>query len=409
MKKFLLVPLTLAFCLAACTPAADSAQPQSEVPVAATAESAPEATPARPAVGNLVMSYHAQEDENGYYNTGVWQDPATGETRWVLFQLDYATGQQRILYDFGPYDGSYMPADQAVVRNGRVYSLGENMLYRFSLDSGQMETLPLAEEFQNMAFVDENAAYQLEGNLYSGVASPQLVRLDLQTGAVTRWDLPAFYLEGVLGCYQDRLLISRCVTDQPLPSNEEWEQLDAVLQNARAEVDWLNLNTGEMEKILSQPFAIGAGESDQVTWWNYEGVTSDALYFVGRQYGADGTDKTATLDRFPLDGSGMETVAELDATGGLYAVFRGDRLAWVLNYDYLSAARLYDVETGQTYENIPLQGVDSGWPILLTGDDRVLVNDHYTTKWAQPVYAILPKADYLAGSRDWTLFTEAQN
>ena len=104
----------------------------------------------------------------------------------------------------------------------------------------------------------------------------------------------------------------------------------------------------------------------------------------------------------------METVMPVNTSNTLYPVNRGGQLAWLLDYDYTGPATIYDLEQGKVYENIPVQGSDSGWPVALTNDGRVLVNDHYN-KWGSCTYGILEVDDYLAGSRDWTLFTEAEN
>ena len=404
MKRSLLLLPALALALVACDPAASV--PPSETPAAF--ESAPEKeTPetAVPPVGTLTMNLDAREDSTGYYDTEMGQDPETGENRWVLYRLDYPSGQQKVLYDFGPYNSEEAWVSNPFVQKDAVYVAGNNSLYRFPLDGGEVEILPAAAS--GAQFSDENACYQLIDNSYTNSAQPTVRRVDLQTGATTEWKLPAMYIAGVYGCSQDRVLIGRLITDRPLPSLEDEELFDAVLQSSTLEYDWLDITTGEVEKILSCPYAGHPDENGQLRYWGYLGMTEDSLYFKQNITDPLGHGLASSIHRCALDGSGMETVLQPETTNNLYPVNRGAQLAWLMDYDYTGPATIYDLEQGKTYKNISIQAYDSGWPLALTNDGRVLVNDHYDG--GQPAYAYLDTEDYLAGSRNWTLFTEAEN
>lgn len=408
MKKSLFVLLALAFCLSACAPAASGNEKtfNSTVENVQTPETAAEQT-ALPPVGNLTMNINAREDDTGYYSTGVWENPETGEPRWVLYRLDYSTGQQKILYDFGSYGSEDAAVFDPFVQKDAVYVEGKDSLYRLPLDGGEMEILPMDQNVGS-SFSDENACYQLASNLYTNAVQPTVRRVDLQTGAMTQWELPAMYIFAVYDCCGDRAFISRFVTSQPLPSTDEEELFHVVLQNSVEEYDWLNLATGELEKVLEEPYAGETDENGHTGYWDYLGMTADSIYFRYNVTDGQGTHLSGSIARCALDGSGMETVMQLNASGTLYPVNRGGQLAWLLDYDYTGPATIYDLEQGKVYENIPVQGSDSGWPVALTNDGRVLVNVHYN-KWGSCTYGILEVDDYLAGSRDWTLFTEADN
>lgn len=407
MKKSLFVVLALAFCLSAC----GSATPENEetfnnaVENFQTSEAAAEQT-ALPPVGDLTMNINAREDDTGYYVTGTWKNPDTGEIRWVLYRLDYPTGQQKILYDFGSYDSGDVFLSDPFVQKDAVYVEGNNSLYRLPLDGGEMEILPL-DQTVGSSFSDENACYHLASNVYENDAQPTVQRVDLQTGAVTQWKLPAMYIMGVYDCSRNRVLIGRLITDQPMPSMEEEELFDIVMKAGTFEYDWLDLTTGELETVLTCPYSEHPDENGQTQYWSYRGMTGDSLYFRYSVIDGQGTQLSCSLERCALDGSGMETVMTLNTANMLYPVNRGTQLAWLLDYDYSEPATIYDVEQGKTYENIPIGESDSGWPYLLTNDGRVLLNDHHEV--SKTTYAIQDTADYLAGSRNWTLFTEAEN
>lgn len=408
MKKSLFMLLALAVCLSACTPAESKTAEtfNDTVENVQTPENGTEQA-AVPPVGDLTMDINAREDDTGYYITGTWKNPATGENRWGLYRLDYPTGQQKMLYDFGSYDSGEIFVSDPFVQKDAVYVQENDSLCRLPLDGGEMEILPTKEAI-GVGFSDENALYQVTNNLFMDLAQPPAQRVDLQTGAVTQWELPPMYIFAINDCRGNRVLISRVITDQPLPSLEENELFDAVLQNSTMEYDWLDIVTGDLQKIMAYPYKGETDEKGQKTQWTYEGMGEDALYFFRTVTDAQGKRVSASIDRCALDGSNMETVMAVNTSNTLYPVNRGAQLVWLLDYDYSGPATIYDVEQGKIYENIPVQGSDSGWPALLTNDGRVLVNDHYN-EHGNCTYAILEVDDYLAGSRDWTLFTEAEN
>ena len=405
MKRFLTVLLGLAVSLTACAPAAS--ETTSEAP--ATVETAPAEAAEEPSVlpvGNLTICGYAREGEGCYYCNGIWGDPASGEAKWALFRLDYATGQRQLLQTFGLYADSNAPGDP-FVRNGTVYCSVDDTLYGVPLDGSEKKTIPTKEVFYWM-LSDENACYTVENNAFTDVARPPVKRVDLQTGAMTSWELPAMNLTAVYSSRGSRLLASRCVTDQPIPSVEEGELYDAVMQNATTEFGWLDLATGDWQKIFSCPYSTQKkGDDGQSEMWSCKGMNEDTLYFQRVLIDEDGNILSTTLERCALDGSGMTEVLKLPSGRNLYPVCRGADLVWLMDYNYSGPATIYDLTTGKTWENIPVQPNDSGWPAELTDDGRVLVNDHYDG--GQPTYALIGQDDYLAGSRDWTVFTDAEN
>lgn len=405
MKKTVFALLALVFCLSACTPAAS--QPAGEAP--ATVETAPAEEAEEPSVapvGNLAMNASLRAQEDGYYYTGVWGDRASGEAKWAVLRLDYATGQRQLLQTFGLYADSNAPVDP-FVRNGTVYCSVDDTFYGIPLDGGEEKIIPM-QEYTYWMLSDENACYTVAMNAFTEMPRPPVRRMDLQTGAMTGWELPAMNLTAVYSSRDSRLLVSRLITDQPLPPMEEAELFDAVLQNATMEYGWMDLATGDWQGILSFPYSSQRGDAaGQTEQWSYEGMSGDDLYFRRMVIDEAGNTLSTTLERCALDGSGMTEVLKLPSGRNLYPVCRGADLVWLMDYNYSGPATIYDVENGKTWENIPVQSDDSGWPAELTDDSRVLVNDHYDG--GQPTYALISQEDYLSGSRDWTVFTDAEN
>lgn len=408
MKRLVLYLLALAIGLSACAPAVS--ETAGEAPATAETAGTPPAAEitaetARASVGDLTMNGHLRVQEGYYCYLGIWSDPESGEAKWALFRLDFDTGQRRLLQTFGPYEG--MSPSGPLIQDGKVYCIQEREIYSSLVDGSEKQVIP-AQEAVNWMFSDENACYELESNVFNGQPRPRVKRTDLQTGTVTSWDLPAINLISVHGSRGSRVLVSRCITDQPLPSFEDIELFDVVMQNATMEYGWLDLATGDWQGILRYPYEGQKTDGDRTAQWSYEGINGDTLYFQRMVTDSDGNILSTTLERCALDGSDMTEVLKLPSGRNLYSVWRGEQLVWLMDYNYSDPATIYDLETGKTWENIPIQSGDSGRPMELTRDGRVLVNDHYN-KWGGCNYAILDADDYLSGSRDWTVFTDAEN
>lgn len=145
------------------------------------------------------------------------------------------------------------------------------------------------------------------------------------------------------------------------------------------------------------------GYYDTSIWKNPD--TGENQWFLYRLDYPSGQQKM--LYDFGSYGSGEVSVSNpFVQKDAVYVAGNDSLLAWLMDCDYTGPATIYDLEQGKICENIPIQAGDSGWPFVLTNDGRVLVNDHYNG--GQPTYALISPEDYLAGSRDWTLFTEAE-
>ena len=109
--------------------------------------------------------------------------------------------------DLRLYANSNVPGDP-FVRNGTVYCSVDDTLYGVPLDGSEKKTIPTKEVFYWM-LSDENACYTVENNAFTDVARPPVKRVDLQTGAMTSWELPAMNLTAVYSSRGSRLLASR--------------------------------------------------------------------------------------------------------------------------------------------------------------------------------------------------------
>ena len=390
MKKSVLALLALAIGLSACAPAAS--EPAGEA--SATAESAPAETPAgetaAAAVGNLQSVTERCNTGEACYTYQVVQ----GEIR----KLDYANARIETLYQFGEPGTVY---GDVIVQQDALYAITDGTLYQLPLDGGEMTTQPLQQlpGSRTPAWCDEHAVYMVEGNPYNPPESNVACRIDLKTGEITDLPLPYIVLDNVYAAEGSRLLLRRVVTEQPLPSYEEQEAFDAALQNATSEYDWWDLNTGELEKVLQEPYE---GEEDgegNTSKLNFLGKTADRLYFQTIVYNPDKGNMPGELVSFRLDGSDRKTEKSLSDETWPAPLEQNGELCWLVNNSG-PRMQVYDVATGADYDVGP-GSQEEGYPLAFTNDGRVLV----IAKWygdGTVDYGLLPVEDYLAGSRDWT-------
>ena len=105
---------------------------------------------------------------------------------------------------------------------------------------GSVEEQTIPEKFYPN-FYDEYAAYDIWGTTCK--------RLDWQTGKLTTASLPFVQLDGTCGAIGSKVLLTRVVSDTPLPEGEGNEEMrDAVLQNSLREYDLYDPATNTIER-----------------------------------------------------------------------------------------------------------------------------------------------------------------
>lgn len=111
-------------------------------------------------------------------------------------------------------------------------------------------------------------------------------------------------LDGVPGAVGSRVLLTRIVSDTPLPEGEgNEEMLDAVLQNSLREYDLYDPATNTIEKVFDEPYY----PEDHNESKSYLGYCGDKLYF-----GVSCTDGASALSR-------KNTLVSYDRTAGTLA------------------------------------------------------------------------------------------
>lgn len=397
MRKLVLL-LAAALALTACTAAPEVSSPAEAAPPAETAAIG-EATAAFP-VGTLQMAIPEVMDTG----TASVEITFTGLETEPILKLDYAAGVQTKLCDIDL--SRQIPV--AIMQHGDTVeyfwdSEGSTVFAHTAIrPDGSVEEQTIPEKFYPN-FYDEYAAYDIWGTTCK--------RLDWQTGELTTASLPFVQLDGTCGAIGSKVLLTRVVSDTPLPEGEGNEEMrDAVLQNSLREYDLYDPATNTIEKVFDEPYY--PEEHNELR--SYLGYCGDKLYF-----GVTYTDSAAafstrnTLVSYDRTAGTWQEECSADSKGGEYSNFwpflQDGRLKLVVLWRGKDTLTLYSIDNGARYE-VPYEEAGSdatgnrNFPIALTDDGRILVTDGYIDRSgvAASRYALIDLGAYLAGSREYT-------
>ena len=400
MKRALFSLLALAFCLSACTPAASPTQESEAAAVAEeTTETAQEETNAAQTAALSAESlrgdgYLGESDTAWYQMEHELQ--ADGTLKMQVVKLDYATARKSVLCTIEE------PATQvgdAMLRGDTVYAFVDQTMYKIPANGGEAQAVPLEQKFYPTAADEVNAynfTYDSGSNNFVGL------RLDLATGQITDLQMPAQTWE-VWAVGEDRFLLCRLLTETPLPNAEEAEMYAAAIQNAVCEYDWYDPATGELEKILEEPYYGAEQPDDTKRMHRFLGLRDGRLYFSWTVPGEDGTALDAGAESCTLQGQDWQAVPGWpQGQEALYSRLQNNRLRWAVG----TGGWNFDLETGTAYT--VEERADTSF-LAFAGDDRVLVQVFNTDDQGnyQVSYALADAQDYLNGTAELTPITDA--
>lgn len=393
MKKSLFALLALAFCLTACTPA-ESATPESDTPPATEeiAETATAETAAFP-VGHLrVVSYRESTADAVYNTVFAWQEEDVPVLQ--LLQVDLTTARRSRLFSI---EAPRQEISSVVPYENSICVFANDSMYQVPQNGGEARVVPLGGNFMP-DYADEYSAYDFDYTYPDTHKSG--VRLDLATGELTSLQLPA-QTQVIYAVGADRFLLMRLITDVPLPDSRDWEQYEAVCQNATAEYDWYDPATGELETIWQTPY-YGIQQPDgSKKRYSLLGMAGDRLYFDW--FAGEGT--IGGTESCAADGTDWQALpGQPGNERSTWTFTQNGSLRWLMGGSE-GSLWIYDLADGQVYEMPHITGTN-GWPELFVGQDQVMVAVG-TEPYVVSNFAFISIKDYLAGSTDWIPITDA--
>lgn len=400
MKKFLACLLALPLALAACgAQTADTASTPAES--AQTTETAPEtSTPAVATMGRLRDTSMMMAVGNGVYTVNEkWNDENDVDT-FYLVRTDYDTTTQQKVAEIelpgGAYYGMVAWDDMVKLYLFETPETGEPIEWCYTIDTatGSMERQTVDNNFWP-AWCDDAAMYEMNYD-----SNAHITRIDRRTGETSRIELPQ-QTEN-LHAVGDKWLLERIVSPSPLPSVDDGDMYNAVLQNSEREYDILDTATGEMQKLYSYP---AVGEA-----YYYCGQHEGTLYFY--HYTQESGEVYPSGVTRLENGEMVQVLALENEHIGLHAMEdEAGELQWIAQENG-KKLEVYDLNDGQTYR--PAFKVDhstyatTGYPQMLLPGGRVLVlngNIDAPGFADDGAYAAIDRAAYLAGSTDYTPVT----
>lgn len=397
MKKFLACLLALPLTLTACgAQTADTASTPAES--AQTTETAPEtSTPAVATMGRLRDTSMMMAVGNGVYTVNEkWNDENDVDT-FYLVRTDYDTTTQQKVAEIelpgGAYYGMVAWDDMVKLYLFETPETGEPIEWCYTIDTatGSMERQTVDNNFWP-AWCDDAAMYEMNYD-----SNAHITRIDRRTGETSRIELPQ-QTEN-LHAVGDKWLLERIVSPSPLPSVDDGDMYNAVLQNSEREYDILDTATGEMQKLYSYP---AVGEA-----YYYCGQREGTLYFY--HYTQESGEVYPSGVTRLENGEMVQVLALENEHIGLHAMEdEAGELQWIAQENG-KKLEVYDLNDGQTYR--PAFKVDhstyatTGYPQMLLPGGRVLVlngNIDAPGFADDGAYAAIDRAAYLAGSTDYT-------
>ena len=380
--------LAAALALTACTAAPAETAPAETTPPAESVTEESAAVSA-PAVGTLHSPTYSDTDD-AFYELDLDTDANT----YRVLRVDYARAEQEKLCEIDhEWEYSYFAVD-----GNLVVLWNDSGSFGFTVVSpdGTTREQPMEQEFVAQIY-DENAAYQL--------TSKSCLRLDWQTGKITQTDAPLTQLRAVYGLVDNKVLVSRYVTDTPLPDANDMshaEMYEAIIQNSMIEFDLYDIASNTIQKLFDWEYS-----SDEAGTAQYIGSRGSVAYFTMSEWdGNESSPTTNTLRGFDTaSGTWQDVHVENAAPGnfGTLGLTRNGQLEYAaLNWGTHTLV-FYKLADGTTYEVPYDDSGNGGFPVALTGDGRVLVTDGYVASRSNVLgYGLIDEDAYLAGSREYT-------
>ena len=397
MKDLALLLAAILFILTSCTSTADStsAAPTQapEVPES-TAETATE--PAVEETGTL-YGMNDSYSRSICYETFPALDAQGSLTGTNVYKNDLDAGQVTLFYHCDDLCNVY-----PYVTSDAVYLItsnrDDNKIIALSLDGTLTHEIPFDTLTWGIALYSDRYFYCISDRAPYHAASG--LRLDLQTGETTPWELPA-ETTGVLDAAGDFAVSERILSDYPIPFPNDEEISDALFQNSLHEFDLTDVATGKPTKKIAEFPYKGVEDGGTSVVYTYLGKAGNEYYFTGEHYTASANRVSMSVLRVGSDGTQQDL--GISSTVPVNALCQNGDIQWLYTMDgSLGTLTVYDLQGTQLAQLDPPAGVEAYYPVSVLDDGRILLVTGYDRAHDyMSQYATIDADAFLSGSSDF--------
>lgn len=384
------------FALTACTPAADATPAESTAETEATAEAAETVELTAEADGAL----HTFLNRYGYTPDAYYQCApdydGSIETGTIIgtsvYRSDFAAGETTLFFH----------TDEEFVRypflaGDTLYFVNSESILARPMNGGSTRDISFDGNSWHEMLYSDRALYCMSAN-NAPFSRTTGMRLDLLTGETSDWKIPEGTMS-VLDVVGDTVLLSRFVSDYPLPLPDDAEMSDAIMQNSQYEYDLIDASTGEIvRKVLSFSY-YGDQDEDGHHSYYYLGKNGADMYF--RRENADAATGQLYFTVLCVHSDGTREDLGLTLSGYIDPLYQGEDLHWLMLLNSNSTGfTIYDLQGNKLGET----NTDTSYyqPMRLLDDGRVLLAIGYTDDSSRIIFATIDADAFLSGSTDYT-------
>ena len=402
MKDFFLLLAAVLFIFTSCAPVTDTA------PAAPAATSAPEIT-AEPTAEPAAETGPLYGINDSYSQSVIYEDLPTFDDEWNfagtnVYKNDLNAGQTTLIYHCDepcfvyPYvtsDAVYLLTNNSTDNKVIALSPDGTLTHEISFDTLTWSVVLYSDRY--FYCLTDRAPYR----------SAHGLRLDLQTGETTPWDLPVETMD-VPDTADAFAVTERIVSDSPVPFPDSSEISDAFLQNSLREYDLTDVATGKpTRKITEFPYK-GTAKGAVFYAYTYLGKAGDDFYF-SFEHAMSSADRSVT-NVFRVRSDSIQEDLGISFDLFVQALRQNGELRWLFSRDgSQGTVTVYDLQGAVLAHVTPPDGMQVYYPVSMLDDGRLLLVIGYDEEHDnRSRYAVMDADEFLNGGSAYREMTFAE-
>lgn len=402
MKDFFLLLAAVLFIFTSCAPVTDTA------PAAPAATSAPEIT-SEPTAEPAAETGPLYGINDSYSQSVIYEDLPTFDDEWNfagtnVYKNDLNAGQTTLIYHCDEPCFVY-----PYVTSNAVYLLTnnstDNKVIALSPDGTLTHEIPFDTLTWSVVLYSDRYFYCLTDR--APYRSAHGLRLDLQTGETTPWDLPVETMD-VPDTADAFAVTERIVSGSPVPFPDSSEISDAFLQNSLREYDLTDVATGKpTRKITEFPYK-GTAKGAVFYAYTYLGKAGDDFYF-SFEHAMSSADRSVT-NVFRVRSDSIQEDLGISFDLFVQALRQNGELRWLFSRDgSQGTVTVYDLQGAVLAHVTPPDGMQVYYPVSMLDDGRLLLVIGYDEEHDnRSRYAVMDADEFLNGGSAYREMTFAE-